>query len=314
MAWRIPSILQGGLPIVQLCFLWLIPESPRWLVSKGRNEAAHTILRRFHDPTPDSPLVSFEMSEIIESIHKEKEAENTSWKALVSKPGNRKRTLIAVIVGWFAQWNGVAVVSYYLPLVLDSVGITSSFDQTLINGALQIFNFVAALGAAFLVDRLGRRTLFLWSTTGMLVSYIVWTACSAVTMETGNKAAGTVVVCVFVVYFHYDIAWTPLLYGYPTEIFPFSLRAKGLATEFFFNLAALVLASFVNPIGIANESWRYYIVFCCLLLFILCLIYFLFPETKGHSLEEIAVLFDGDDGQVSPLAEKGEEADHKERV
>lgn len=69
--------------------------------------------------------------------------------------------------------------SYYLTLVLDTVGITDPFLQTLINGLLQIFNFIVALSAAFLVDRLGRRTLFNFSGVVMLMSYIVWTACSA---------------------------------------------------------------------------------------------------------------------------------------
>jgi quinol-cytochrome oxidoreductase complex cytochrome b subunit len=71
---------------------------------------------------------------------------------------------------------------------------------------LRIFNFAAALSAAFLVDRLGRRTLFTWSGIGMLVSYIVWTACSAVNARSGNTSAGIVViVCLFTFFFHYDI-------------------------------------------------------------------------------------------------------------
>ena len=71
---------------------------------------------------------------------------------------------------------------------------------------LRIFNFGAALSAAFLVDRLGRRTLFTWSGIGMLISYIVWTACSAVNAQTGSTSAGIVViVCLFTFFFHYDI-------------------------------------------------------------------------------------------------------------
>jgi hypothetical protein len=74
---------------------------------------------------------------------------------------------------------------------------------------VQIFNFAAAFSAAFMVDRLGRRTLFTWSGIGMLISYIVWTACSAVNSMTGSTAAGIVViVCLFTFYFHYDICYT----------------------------------------------------------------------------------------------------------
>lgn len=130
----------------------------------------------------------------------------------------------------------------------------------------------------------------------MLLSYVVWTACSAVNTDTGNKFAGiVVVVCLFIFYFHYDIAWTPLLFGYPTEIFPYSLRSKGIALELFAIYGSLVIAAFANPVGLDNIGWKYYIVFCVLLAVFLAVTYFLFPETKGYSLEEIAKIFDGDD-------------------
>jgi MFS family permease len=247
------------------------------------------------------------MTEIIQAIQQEKVASSTGWMALLSTPGNRKRTLIAFLVGFMAQWNGIALVSYYLTLVLNTVGIEDTFQQTLINGLLQVFNFIAAVGAAFLVDRLGRRTLFLWAAGGMLISYIVWTACSAVVNETGSRPAGiVVVVCIFVFYFHYDISYTPLLFGYPTEILPYKIRAKGLAVELFGIYGSLTLMAFVNPIGLDTIGWKYYIVFCVLLVAFFAITWFLFPETKGHSLEEIAVLFDGPDalGGVEAVTDK----------
>ncbi|KAF3009171.1 hypothetical protein E8E14_004202 [Neopestalotiopsis sp. 37M] len=318
LAWKVPTIFQAALPLVQVCLIWFVPESPRWLVAKDRVQDASELLYRIHDPTPESQLVARELSEMVESIHMEKEASLTTWRSLFATPGNRKRVAVAICVGLFAQWNGVAVVSYYLSKVLTSVGITSTFDQTLINGMLQIFNFGAALTGAFLVDRLGRRLLFLWSTAGMLVSYIVWTACSAVNAETGSSAAGImVVVCLFFYYFHYDIAYTPLLLAYPTEIFPYSLRAKGLALEFYFNSGGLVIGQFVNPIGMENIGWHYYIVFCVLLLIMLVIVWLLFPETKGHSLEEIAFIFDGPQAETSLAMDKrveAETAEHKEHV
>jgi MFS family permease len=133
VAWRLPSALQAGFPVVQLVFLYWVPESPRWLVAQNRHKEATEILKRYHDPmTENSPLVTREMAEIVQSIESEQSAEATGWSALVSTPGNRKRTFIAAFTGAAAQLNGIAVVSYYLTLVLDSVGITASFDQTLI--------------------------------------------------------------------------------------------------------------------------------------------------------------------------------------
>ncbi|KAI1622440.1 general substrate transporter [Exophiala viscosa] len=294
-AWRAPSILQAAYPIIQLCFWWFVPESPRWLIANGKIAEARAILARFHTGGDSNhELIEFEMAEISQAIEAEREAKNTKWSSLVATPGNRRRLFIVVCVGAFAQWNGVAVVSYYLTLVLDTVGITDPDTQTLINGLLQIFNFWAAVSAAFLVDRLGRRTLFNWSGIGMLVSFVIWTACSAVFDINGNKSAGIAVVAfVFIYFFHYDICYTPLLFGYTTEILPYSLRAKGLTAELLSIYGSLVLLAFVNPIALENIGWHYYIVFCCLLVVIVLVAFFLFPETKGHSLEEIAEIFDG---------------------
>lgn len=257
------------------------------------------------------------MSEIICAIREESAAKSVQWSALVATPGNRKRLFLAICVGGFAQWNGIGVVSYYLTLVLDSIGIKDPFMQTLINGLLQIFNFAAAVGAALLVDRLGRRTLFLWSGVGMLISYIVWTACSAVNNEENNKAAGyVVVVCLFMFYFHYDIAYTPLLMSYPTEIFTYSLRSKGISCELISIYVSLVIQAFVNPIGMKNLGWRYYIVFCCLLAVFLVVTYCCFPETKGRSLEEIAEVFDGPGAShgVDVVKKEEEETFNKEHI
>ncbi|KAK5678290.1 hypothetical protein LTS10_009462 [Elasticomyces elasticus] len=294
-SWRIPTILQVGYPCIQLAFFYWVPESPRWLISKDRAGEAHQILAQYHaGGDMQSPLVVREMGEIVQTIKLEQEAKRTGWGALIATPGNRKRLFIAVSLGAMAQWNGIGVVSYYLTLVLDTVGVTSAFDQTLINGLLQIFNFAAAVSAAFLVDRLGRRVLFTWSGIGMLISYIVWTACSAVNNNTGSKPAGIVViVCLFTFFFHYDIAYTPLLMGYTTEIMPFSIRSKGLTCELLSIYCSLVIQAFVNPIGLESIGWRYYIVFCCLLVVFLAVTYFTYPETRGYSLEEIAEVFDG---------------------
>lgn len=83
--------------------------------------------------------------------------------------------------------------SYYLPLIFDSIRVTSVTDQTLLNGFLNLFNLIMAVGAAFMVDRLGRRRLFLTSCSIMLVSYIIITALSATFSEIGKNSIGTAV-------------------------------------------------------------------------------------------------------------------------
>ena len=212
-------------------------------------------------------------------------------------------------------FQGVAVVSYYLTLVLDTIGVTDSDTQTLINGLLQVFNFIVAGAAALLVDRLGRRPLFLWSALGMLVSFIIWTACSAVVDSTNNQALGrTVIAFVFIFYLHYDIAYTPLLLGYPTEIFPYSIRSKGLTVELLSVYSSLIVLAFVNPIALDRIGWHYYIFFCCFDVVVLVVTWFFFPETKGHSLEEIAQVFDGPRSGYDADVKDKREVEHAEYV
>ncbi|KAJ5651703.1 hypothetical protein N7507_009129 [Penicillium longicatenatum] len=336
-SWRVPSIVQAGFPIIQIIFWCFVPESPRlvwvsfsvtlsyidakfhrWLIANGKREDARELLARFHTAGDTShPLIQFEMAEIVRTIEMESLAAETKWSTLIKGPGNRKRTFIAVSIGAFAQWNGVAVVSYYLTLVLDTVGIKDSDTQTLINGLLQIFNFVVAGSAALLVDRLGRRTLFLWSAVGMLLSFVVWTACSAVFDSTGSNSLGhTVIAFVFIFYFHYDIAYTPLLLGYVTEIFPYSTRSKGLTAELLSVYGSLIILSFVTSIALDNIGWHYYIFFCCFDVVVLVTTWFFFPETKGYSLEEIANVFDGPSATVmgfdkgEDVVGKGEHVEH----
>lgn len=190
--------------------------------------------------------------------------------------------------------------SYYLPLILKTIGITSVTKQTLINGFLQIWNLVMAVVGSMLVDFAGRRTLFLLSICIMLVSYIIITGLSGSFANNHVGSVGTAVIpFLFLYYGGYDIAFTPLVMAYPAEIWPYTLRAKGVALTSVSTYLALLFNQFVNPIALDSIAWKYYILYICLLVIILVTIYLTYPETRGYSLEEIAVIFDGDDAIVS---------------
>jgi MFS family permease len=189
------------------------------------------------------------------------------------------------------------------------VGITSTETKSIINGSLQIFNFVIALGAAMLVDVAGRRPLFIVSNAGMLATFCGWTITTALFNELHNvTAARATIPLIFLFYFFYDLAYTPMLVAYALEILPFRIRAKGFAVMNLTIMATIAFNQFINPWAIAAISWWYYIVYCGWLIFELLFVIFFIVETKGRTLEETAALFDGDEQPHDLVAMGGEAA------
>ncbi|KAF5004880.1 hypothetical protein FDECE_8662 [Fusarium decemcellulare] len=297
-SWRIPVLMQILLPLVALPGFVIAPESPRWLVSVGRVDAATDIIATYHaGGDREDSLVRTQMLEIETTITAEKEAAaSASYLDMVRTKGNRHRLFISVTLGFIAQWAGNGVVSYYLPLVLDSVGLKTVTEQTLISACLNVWNLLWACAAAVGVDRLGRRFLFLSSATIMLVSFIIATGLSASFAQSGSSSVGLAVVpFLFIFFAGYDIALTPFLVAYPCEIWQFSLRSRGLTVAWCTTVASIFFNSFVNAIALEAIGWKYYIVFIVLLALFLVVVYFTYPETRGHTLEQMAVIFDGED-------------------
>ncbi|KAF7133601.1 hypothetical protein CNMCM5793_004730 [Aspergillus hiratsukae] len=312
LEWRLPTGLQCLMPGVQLLVVFMMPESPRWLISKGKEEQALAVLTKYHgNGNVTDSFVKWEFTEIRETLHLEKGASaNNGWYELVRTPGNRKRCALIILTAIFSQCSGNGLVSYYLASVLKTIGIKGARDQALINGGLTIWCFLVSLAAAFLVDRFGRRQLFLFAGVGMLISFSVWTGCSAVYAKTGDSAAGSAVLAmIFLFYGTAGAAWPGLTVSYTVEILPFAIRAKGLMLCFLFTSLSGVFNQYVNPIGLEALQWRFYFVYVAVLVLECVVIYFYFVETRGPTLEEIAMLFDGEGSPaarvVSAIEEKG---------
>jgi len=297
-SWRIPSAIQALPSVIQVCLIYFCPESPRWLVSKGRHEQALKTLAYYHaDGDEQDALVQYEFEEIKSMVDVDASiAKSVGWKTLFSTRGNLKRMRIIIAIAFFSQWSGNGLVSYYLNQVLDTIGITDGDTQLLINGILQIWNLLWALAASFMVDRIGRRVLFMTSTIGMIIWFCIQTACTAVFQKTGADAAAKAsLASIFLYYLSYDLAFTPLIVTYTVEILPYHLRAKGFVIFNFSISLSLIFNQYVNPVAMKAIGWKYYIVYCVWLGFELVILYFFVVETKNRTLEETAVLFDGED-------------------
>lgn len=315
-AWRIPSYLQGLPALIQAVGVWFLPESPRWQIAQGKPEIAHDFLVKYHaNGDTASELVNLEYKAMRAVIEAEVNNE-TGWKTLLATPGNRRRVLTLVLLGLFSQWSGNGLVSYYLARVLETVGIKDASTQNIINGCLMIFNWMTSVCSAFATAKLKRRTQFLTSAIGMLAVFSVQTLCAGLFNQRGNRAAAhAVIAMLFIFYFFYNLAFNALLYSYPVEILPYPIRAKGFSILMFFGKAAVFVNVFLNPIGMQALGWKYYGVYVGVLAVEVVLIWKLFVETKGPSLEAIAARFDGDKTAVdSETLTKDLTRDEKETV
>ncbi|KAF6816282.1 hexose transporter [Colletotrichum plurivorum] len=307
-AWRIPSLLQALSSIVQLGLCFLIEESPRWLISKEREQEAEALLVKYHaNGDASDVVVPLEMEEIRTALRMEAEAERTtSYLSFFKTPGNRKRLLIILCVGFFSQWSGNGLISYYLSLILNSIGYTSQDTQTLINALLTLWGLIWGLIASCLVNRFSRRAMFLGSTIGSLACYVTWTALQA-TYEQQTDLTGTgspalargVLAMIFLYNVTFTVGWGALQVTYVVEILPFNLRARGLVLYNLFVALALIFNQYANPIGVTNSKWKYYITYDVWLAFEALVVYFFFVETGKMSLEETAVILDGNEDRLT---------------
>lgn len=180
-------------------------------------------------------------------------------------------------------------------MVLELIGITDSTLQLEINGYLSIVQLVSAVAICFFVDKIGRRPLFITSTIGMLVTFIVTTiALARYDVEPTTAAANTVIVFIFLYYIMYNLGFCGLLVSYSAEIMPYRIRAKGLTVMFLCVDLSLWFNQYVNPIALAAIQWRYYLVYCIWLAFEFFVVWKYYIETKNTALEEIVKYFDGE--------------------
>ncbi|KAL2176941.1 general substrate transporter [Thermothelomyces heterothallicus CBS 202.75] len=295
-SWRLPSLLQLVPSFFQITFMYWCPESPRWLISKDRGDEAFAILQKYHGEGADGDeFVRLEYAQIQSAIALEKEAASSFvWADVVRDPPMRRRFTIAAIVGFFTQWSGNGLLSFYMKQILALVNITDNRTVQKIILSNTCWGFINAVPLALIAPRFRRRVMFLTCTIGTAVVYTVWTIASA-RAEIDPSAATAIPVLVFIFVYSpfYNLGWNALAYTYMVEIFPFRQRSKGIAVEQLTVRFAVFFNTYVNPIALKNIGWKYYIVYCVWILVEIATVYLLFPETHNRTLEELSFIFEG---------------------
>ncbi|KAH6648093.1 general substrate transporter [Truncatella angustata] len=292
-AWRVPTIVQAGMPAIVMCLILFFPESPRWLIHKDRAEEALAIFAKYHgDGDENSPLVQLQYQEIVEEYRVSRN-ENPWWdySELVNTRAARYRLAMVIGMSFFGQWSGNNVVSYFMPEMIKNAGIEDTSKQLLINAINPIFSMLAAVYGATLLDRLGRRTMMLAGLTGALLFYVLLTVFTAQTANNSNLAYGTIV---SIYLFGICFAWgfTPLQTLYAVECLENRTRAKGSGLNFLFLNIAMVVNTFGISVGMEAIGWKLYLVYIGWIVVELVVIYFFFVETAGKTLEEMSEIFE----------------------
>lgn len=296
-SWVLPIWLQLAFPSLILIFIWFAPESPRWLYVHGKMDQAKQVLTQWHGyGNPDSAWVKLQLSEYEEYL--ELDGADKRWwdySALFRTRASRYRLACNIVFSIFAQWAGNGVLTYFLPAVLKTSGYKQDVEQANINLAYACFQFAFALIGAAFVEKVGRRPMFLGSMTACTIVWVAMTISSsqfAASGETNSTAAKATVAMIFLFGMSYSIGLTPLQALYPVEVLSFEMRAKGMAFSALAVNAGGLLGQFAWPISLQKIGWKTYIVFTVWDAVQVVVFYFLLPETKKRTLEELDLIFE----------------------
>ncbi|KAK4554049.1 hypothetical protein LTR86_008890 [Recurvomyces mirabilis] len=298
-SWRVPSLLQLVPSLLQIATVFLLPESPRWLVSQDRHQEAFAILSKYHaEGDSSSILVQGEMAQIQSTIKLEMEANKQSWLDLLRTGGMRRRVFIAAFLGLFTQMSGNTLLSYYTNILFQMMGFTSAYAKTRINIANQCWSFITAVLIALFITKFKRRLAFMTSSTSMLLIFIGMTVSFerlSVAKANGTKNQAASIAALFFYFAYapaYSIGNNALTYTYLIELFPYAVRSRGIGVEQIFGKAGGFFSNFVNPIALGAIGWKFFAAYCGWIFFEFLFQFTFYPETSGRTLEELSFLFE----------------------
>jgi len=281
--------------IIVVCFMPWLPESPRYLANVDRIEQATINLAALRGDHPDTPEIADEMKEIQYALAIEAE-EQGGWADVFRDGGvsGFTRMAIAFSANFFQQLSGVNVMSSLGPYIFEtSIGM-SRYDALLVSGGLQVFYFLSSLIPWLVVDRAGRRRLFILGSIGM-GTCMTLSAIFVGIGTTGLGYAAAVVLYIFQTFF--TLGWQSNMWIYPSELLPLRLRLRGGALAVVSQWLFTFLVVEITPPMITNIGYQSYIVFAVINFVTVPIVYFTYPETSRLPLEAVDLLFADRNGQ-----------------
>ncbi|KAI9667231.1 MAG: hypothetical protein M1821_000044 [Bathelium mastoideum] len=289
VSWRFPLAFPCFLALVVLFSMPLWPESPRWLIKKGRIEEARYVLAAFDDVPLDDPAIADEVQEIERSLQ---ETGKGKFRDIFRNGPGRfaNRAFIAAACQCFQQMGGINSLAFYQTTIFRTfLGLDATVARILSATVFSWQTLVAPIGA-LTIDKVGRRKLMMFGAAGMGMCMAIIAGTTSHPANHQATQAGIAFIYLFSLFF--VTGYLGLAFLYSSEIAPLSVRtpitALSTTSTWVFNFTTVE----ASPPGFDNLGYRYFIIYAvinwCL---ILPTVYFLFPETQGLHLESVDRIF-----------------------
>ncbi|MGB3082833.1 MAG: sugar porter family MFS transporter [Candidatus Omnitrophota bacterium] len=278
--WRY-MFLMGVFPALVLGIgMIFLPRTPRWLVSRGKNEKAREVLKKIYS----SENVDKDLNEMRKTL---KEEESGGWAEL-TVPWLRLPLVIGIGLMFFQQVTGINTVIYYAPTIFQMAGFESATVAIAATIGVGILNVLMTVVAIYVIDRIGRKPLLLIGLTGMVIALGTLGLAFKEEAILGAALKWISVGSLLLYIASFAISLGPIAWLIMAEIYPLRVRGLAMSIATFCNwgfnfIVAMSFLTIVQALGASSAFWIYGAMsiagwFFC---------YFYVPETKGHTLEEI---------------------------
>ncbi|KAF9885683.1 hypothetical protein FE257_012665 [Aspergillus nanangensis] len=291
MSYRIPLLVAVLVPFSLLVLVWIVPESPRWLVTKGRIADAKINLAKIRGSGYTPEEVDREMEDVLAIAEMQRELEASTSFLDCFRGSDLRRTVIAVTLFCGEQGMGIGFIGAYLTYFFALTGYTNAFVITVISSACAI---AGSLSSIFSIQYFGRRTILI---VGAAVNCFCMLAFATISVAAPDSppAAKSLIAFICIFNFTYSASWGPVVPVIAGEIPSNRLRSKslGLSVGGNWTCSMIVICAVPYLIGAeyANLGTKIGFIFGGLTVPLLIFTILFVPETKGRTLEEIDEMF-----------------------
>ncbi|KAK9462288.1 general substrate transporter [Lipomyces oligophaga] len=275
-----------------------LPESPRWLVGRGKMDQARDMLVWLNkeEISTSDPKITKTLEEM-EEIALLEEISGWEWFRSLFRSGptqNGKRVGMACAINSFQQLSGVNSITYYVPTLLTTfIGVSRS-DSLWIGGLTSVVSLSFSLVPIFSIDRFGRLPFMISGAVIQAISFFSIAGLYANLPEEGTSAAksyGIAIVSFIFLYFAiFSATWLGPSWMYSAEILPLKGRTHGMGLAVVFYWMFNFLIVMITPTALENISWKFYVILGVFNAVFVPILWF-FVETKGKTLEELDIYF-----------------------